>query len=77
MTPSFDTRYSLECCVCVFFRGVVYDLFKTSNYFVVGLCFVSRQAAEALGAIGASRSESILKEFSQDPAPEVANTCQV
>jgi deoxyhypusine monooxygenase len=38
---------------------------------------VRHEAAEALGAIGASRSEDVLRRFTSDPAPEVAQTCEV
>lgn len=43
------------------------------------LFFVVLQAAEALGAIGAADSVSVLERFASDPAPEVSqvNTFEV
>lgn len=38
---------------------------------------VRHEAAEALGAIGAEQSLPVLEKFSNDPAPEVADTCKL
>lgn len=38
---------------------------------------VRHEAGEALGAIGDSRAISILEEYSKDPLPEVAETCEL
>ena len=38
---------------------------------------VRHEAAEALGAIGAGRSEAVLRKHACDPAPEVAQTCEL
>jgi hypothetical protein len=35
------------------------------------------QAGEALGAIGAEQVLPLLEQFSQDPMPEVAETCRL
>ncbi|OQR82978.1 deoxyhypusine hydroxylase [Achlya hypogyna] len=40
-------------------------------------CMVRHEAAEALGAIGDARSIAILEKYSKDPAPEVAETCEL
>ncbi|OQR90599.1 deoxyhypusine hydroxylase [Thraustotheca clavata] len=40
-------------------------------------CMVRHEAAEALGAIGDKRSLDILEKYSNDPAPEIAETCQL
>lgn len=40
-------------------------------------CMVRHEAAEALGAIGHEQSLSVLEKYSEDPAPEVSETCQL
>jgi deoxyhypusine monooxygenase len=40
-------------------------------------CMVRHEAAEALGAIGHIKSLDVLVKFSNDPAPEVSETCQL
>ncbi|CAH0481474.1 unnamed protein product [Peronospora belbahrii] len=40
-------------------------------------CMVRHEAAEALGTIGAAQSLAVLEKFSNDPTPEVSDTCKL
>ncbi|CAM9139669.1 unnamed protein product [Phaeothamnion confervicola] len=40
-------------------------------------CMVRHEAAEALGAIGEESSVELLRQYANDPVPEVSQTCQL
>lgn len=52
---------------------ILIDILKDSSREAI----VRHEAAEALGAIGTDQVWEVLEEYSKDPVPEVAETCQL